>query len=155
MLKKTLYSFLLLIVFTQCIKAQTVFSNGGSSSNQLTYTIGEPLTNTLSNPNNVVTQGFNQPYLSIVSVEELNVEVTTTIYPNPSMEYFTVTVNGATEDLYGYVYGIKGNYISATSLQNDNKINVNDLQPGTYLLVVKTKKNEPISRTKFIKSASK
>ena len=70
MKKNILISFLSLTLVIQIGISQEVHSPAGefgSSANlQFTYTIGEPIIETGTLPNNYVTQGFNQPLDSCI-----------------------------------------------------------------------------------------
>jgi hypothetical protein len=158
-LNKLLYTILFVVSITFNGFAQiidnAVFSSSGSNNNQLVHTIGEPLINTLSNSSNILTQGFNQTYLTLVSVENLSKDIRTTLYPNPSLNSFKLNIQGVLEPLYVYIYDMKGEKLRTILFENNDHIYVNNLESGTYLILVETKKGKLLSRTKFIKSTSR
>jgi hypothetical protein len=71
---KTIFSFLSVLLFCSLLHAQSlspkvIASAGGyfaSANASLSWTLGEPVTATFTNGNNMLTQGFQQPSVSVV-----------------------------------------------------------------------------------------
>jgi hypothetical protein len=77
---------------------EIVTTSGGSMSNnavQINWTIGEIITETISNSNNTLTSGFNQPVLEIISsIKTIHENIKLSIYPNPSKQYINIKYEG-------------------------------------------------------------
>ncbi|MEY3441864.1 MAG: hypothetical protein RLZZ519_145, partial [Bacteroidota bacterium] len=61
------------------------------------FTIGEVATSTLTAGSDALTQGFNQPEIEIVAVEEFIDVYTIQLYPNPTEQFITVETNSEEE----------------------------------------------------------
>jgi hypothetical protein len=68
------------------------YSGGGAT---LSWTLGEAATETYSNTSNALTQGFQQPDLTITKVEEADAGVSVTVFPNPSAGQLNVSLSSA------------------------------------------------------------
>jgi hypothetical protein len=76
--------------------AQEVISASGTEfiqpSGSITYTLGEPVVETVSNSNSTLTQGFNQPWIDINTDVNGPVPVNISIYPNPTRHYLHLDI---------------------------------------------------------------
>lgn len=84
---KHMLNFLLSsLIIIQCARAQEIISNGGdhfdSGNGSLSWTIGEPVVETFGN-GYILTQGFQQNYEAILSLQNLGDIAQFNIYPNP------------------------------------------------------------------------
>ncbi len=122
------------------LKPDVVTTTGGYYSNSagsLSWTMGEPISETFSDGNNTITQGFQQGSYSIVSVNEVDQpDVNITVYPNP----FTSTLN-IKSDSSGPIrieaIDMQGNSISTQSFENgQGQIDLSNLPEAIYLLRV-------------------
>ena len=84
--------------YTQDLDHFVIGSDGGHAGNNqfsLSYTIGEVVTefgrDTANNAD--LTQGFQQSYLSIVSVEDYDLDIDISIYPNPAIDQLNVRIS--------------------------------------------------------------
>lgn len=109
------------------IKAQTVMpevlsSSGGSGQTaqvSLAWTIGEPVTATVSNGTSTLTQGFQQPTLLIATAQnEQNDLLSLLVYPNPTADYVTLKLDQSNQTLYNFRV-----FDSAGKLVNEGKAN--------------------------------
>ncbi len=78
------------------LSAQEVISTQGDSydngTNTIDFTIGEPVIETVSDGSNDVTQGFHQTNLTITNIEDLDVNFSVNIYPNPTSDVINLTI---------------------------------------------------------------
>lgn len=82
--------------FGQSVSPEVIATAGGhfqNASSQLSWTLGEPITETLSNGSNQLTQGFHQTNLSWVSTFELDENVVFNAYPNPTIDHLSIEVS--------------------------------------------------------------
>jgi Secretion system C-terminal sorting domain len=135
---------LLLLVFssTAMMAQQIVATAGGTlgnASGSISYTIGEGIAQTFSRGDKVLTQGFQQSYLS-VSTEKtiLDLNFSITVFPNPTTDVVTLRV--AKENPSGLLYllyDLNGRLLSKKVIENsDTTVPFQSLQTGTYLLEV-------------------
>jgi hypothetical protein len=92
----TLILFLLfapMALHSQSIDNNVIVSSGGSLEDNgyiLSWSIGEPIVETLVSANNMITQGFHQAFplgLSVSAVNELPGSViAVSVYPNPTVD---------------------------------------------------------------------
>ena len=109
------------------IKAQTVMpevlsSSGGSGQTaqvSLAWTIGEPVTTTVSDGTSTLTQGFQQPTLLIATSQNENNELLSLfVYPNPTADYVTLKLDQSNDAQYNFKV-----FDSAGKLVNEGKAN--------------------------------
>lgn len=154
-MKKKLLPFGLLLL-SASVNAQSVISTQGNSytnaSNTIDYTIGETVTATTSNGTNDLTQGFHQTSLVITNLEDLDVNFSAHVFPNPTSEFVNVTIDKY-EGLTVTIYDASGKLVKQTTLdQAQTSIKVSEFAEGTYLLTLTHQKNKKIKTYKLIKN---
>lgn len=112
---KHLIIILNIFVFSYAFNAQTLTqevkaSSGGfyqQINGSMQVTMGEPLTETYSNPSAKLYQGFEQGSYSIVSVEELTTieNLNINLFPNPSNGVFKVDIKS--DDILTFTVDVK------------------------------------------------
>lgn len=153
MKKHTVFAGLFLL--SVAINAQEVISTQGDSytngGNTIDYTIGEPVIETVSDGTNDLTQGFHQTLLTIVGVEDLEVDFMVSIFPNPTAEL----VNLKIENFSGMtirLFDLLGKELQNKTLSKINsQISVTDYPKGTYLLTIINEEQKKIKTYKIIK----
>lgn len=150
MMKKTILIILSLVVITT-VKAQTVtpvvLANDGGyaplSNGSISWSIGEPVSETYTGTNNILTMGFHQPELTLINMmQEQGEDVKILVFPNPVKEVLSVNLKGLN---YGK-YTIELNdaigkliYRSETNVTEDSyifQLKVNETAAGNYFLRV-------------------
>jgi hypothetical protein len=95
--------FLTEIVIGQVIYPQVISCFGGYSATKdlmVTFTAGEPMFETIHNPNSILTQGFNQVYFIASDVKEIKEDAfKISFFPNPTpnilnLKFTTDKMNG-------------------------------------------------------------
>jgi len=158
---------ILLVCFTVTANAQTVspnvFSSAGafttSSTNSLSYTIGEPMITTLSSSSVILTQGFQQPsLLNVDAVNYINGEkYDIVVYPNPTEGFINVSIKAINgKDISLQVFDVLGRNIYTTGnvLSNGEYLTILDFTSftqGIYFLSVYSE-GQKIASTKITKS---
>jgi hypothetical protein len=144
---KKLTTFLLIII-SASVKAQSLspqviasagdyFSNGNVS---LSWTLGEPVIETYTTANIILTQGFQQPELLTVGINDvLKSDFSSTIYPNPTFNIISVQLNNqknaqfTVEIINGLGQVIQSlNFDAVKNKQNNFQLNLTDLSVGMY-----------------------
>lgn len=129
------------------------FYQAGTGS--LSFTVGENAVTTLTAPNNILTQGFQQPDTSgITFVLENDIPVDVNIFPNPVSNYLSCIIGKENAGRFVFsVYDETGKLIAVPVTTAGDKFvfDVSKLVAGNFLLtVVDTKSKVSVSR-KFIK----
>ena len=101
----------------------------------MTYTIGEPLTNTLVGGTATFTQGFHQGTLTVTSVREELAAAALSVHPNPAVDVLTVTTSAAGAQWHLHTLDGKA-VMHGTLQQGHNSIDVTALAQATYMLTV-------------------
>ena len=129
------------IYYTQDLDHFVIGTDGGHASNNqfsLSYTIGEVVTelgrDTINNVD--LTQGFQQSYISIVSVENHDLNIDIMIYPNPAVDYLNVMVSDIDKANNYFMYDMSGKLIRQEIINDKEfKIGFSTLSSGNYMLV--------------------
>jgi len=140
----TVLAFAPLALFGQSAERQVIASSGGysSASNiQASYTAGETVVATGTSSSVIVTQGFQQPNVSSVGIEEMDNGLSVNVYPNPVSDNLIVEINSTNELLVNAtVYDMQGKATGVTvSNLNVNgtlkqTLDVSSLNAGKYLI---------------------
>lgn len=146
---KYIFTILLLAITiignSQTIDRSVVSSNGDHFANgsaQLSITIGEVVTETVSNGTNELTQGFHQTNIVITNIEDHESNVEMNIFPNPTMESITIKLKELENGLTITMHTIEGKVLLNKKVNAlETKLNLNAFAKGTYFVnVLKAKK---------------
>lgn len=139
----------------------TVFSILGSTFENanfsLSYTIGEPVMATLTNSNNILTQGFQQPLYDVVSnitdyANSLFLNIN--VFPNPTNKLIHVELNASeNKKALMYLYDISGKVITTETFQTNTTqtIHLENAASGQYHLKITDEYNQLLSTHKIQK----
>jgi hypothetical protein len=133
---------ILLIICPALSGQQVVATSGGTFGNYngtMSYTIGEGVAQTFTKGDKTLTQGFQQPKITVSEVYKGNdLEYSITVYPNPASDKVTIKIDK--EDVAGLQYlliDMNGKLIERQFiLNNETSVSVNHLINGYYLLKV-------------------
>lgn len=151
--------------FSFGLSAQTadqyvIGSIGGSFANaniDVNYTAGEAVIQTQSTAQVILTQGFHQPDMGSLGVNEIAEIGTLLLYPNPTTSMLNVKMNdvghGGNAELE--VFDLNGQRVYSETIYTTGsgavQLNVEALPPGHYQLRVLSSDGF-VSRAKFVKS---
>ncbi|MCX6328871.1 MAG: T9SS type A sorting domain-containing protein [Bacteroidia bacterium] len=139
----------LLWIVTVSVQAQEVVTTSGgygSSANaKITWTIGEPIIETISGTSAILTQGFNQGDLLLTVIkgpEESGLIIK--VYPNPASDHIRLSAGKAeTENLKYLLIDMGGKVLTEKNMSGgEADISVSGLAPSTYILKVYQNKKE-------------
>jgi hypothetical protein len=156
---KKIYTSVLTIVttvtFAQTNTLQVVGSAGNtaiSGNSQLTWTIGEPIVNTATSTNNVLTQGFNQGLLLITAIDDVK-NNNVSIQPNPTSDFAIIKLDDQNLSNAQYTLtDINGKVIQQNKIENKQTfVSFQDLANATYFIQVVTN-NQKAKTFKVIKN---
>jgi hypothetical protein len=157
-IKMKFYLFLCLpwVIVNTLLAQEVVTSSGGyaaTSGGKLTWTIGEPVTETISGTNATLTQGFNQGKLLITVIKNPeNTGLTFKVYPNPANDYLRLSVGEEeTGNLKYFLIDMGGKMLFERNLfGTETDISIGTLPASVYLLKV-YQNNKEIGVYKIIK----
>ena len=138
---------LLLIFFVSysatLFSQEVVSSQGDSYTNSgvsLDFTIGEVVTFTGSNVENILTQGFHQTNWSFVNIENHVPSYEAIIYPNPAEDFLNIQAS-LYEDVSYVLYDEMGKLIlQGRLLTEKTSLEVSQLATGRYSLILNNSK---------------
>lgn len=138
--------------------AQQVVASGGSyyesSDVSISWTIGETIIKTFSAGSNFLTQGFHQPVITVVSVEEIEpVEYNITAFPNPALSHVVLSIIAdCFENLSYQLYCFNGSLIKHNTIHDKfTTVSLDNLKPAVYFISI-IDKNNKLSTIKLIKN---
>lgn len=143
---KIILLLLFIMLSTRYLFSQQIVTTAGStlanSGGTVTFTLGEPVSQTLvgvSSDTIILTQGFNQPIITTTTVKENeNLDFPISVYPNPAVDFLKLSIEK--EDVSGLsyiIYDMNGKLIYRQNIENNiTDIPIGNIIKGTYLLVV-------------------
>ena len=147
------------IVFAQSISPEIIASSGDyftNGNNALSWTIGETVIETYSNSNNVLSQGFQQPYYLITDLNEnSSAKISVTIYPNPSANFLTINFSAETKSpLTIEIIDITGNsvlkkFVPAKTIKSE--IDISQFAQAVYFLKINSSEQTIVNTYKIQK----
>lgn len=126
------------ISYSQTVSPEVIASAGAHfaiPNMQMSWTLGETVTETFSNGSSTFTQGFQQSNISLVGVESLDTNVEIQVYPNPISDFLTVTVSAnALNSKMLLIDGSGKTVFTGTVGELDFKIDFSAYAKGMYYL---------------------
>ncbi len=142
------------VVFTS---AQQVISAGGQTNTagniELSWTLGEPVIETVSEGTTVLTQGFHQSKLTVTAIDALSLtEMELKVYPNPTSDFVVVHINNAEVTARFALFDFSGKMLSQKPITaTDTRLDMLQYASGTYVLKLFDEEEHPIQSFKIIK----
>lgn len=131
--------------FAQSITPDVVASSGNHFSNgsvQLSWTLGEPTTDTYTGGNTILTQGFHQPNLLITALEEdVPQLMDIALYPNPTAHQITLHVSEHEGALQTRLFDMHGKLLLDEQMEQDalsRTFDLSQLPSAHYVLHVRS-----------------
>ena len=145
---KHYFLILLIALCSASLQAQEVVTTAGSygetTSGSLSWTVGEPVIETITDGTNTLTQGFQQSRLTVTAINDLKIPgIELSVYPNPTNNYLTIEVKTDKQrDLLLSLFDINGRLILQKKMTgNKQTIKMQNYKPATYILKVLEVKN--------------
>ena len=133
----------LIILVSATLYGQEVIATAGDyamqNNSSLSWTIGEGITETFSDTENILNQGFQQTGLTITEIEKLpGLKFEILAFPNPTKENVILKIkNGQIENLQYEVCDMSGKVCKSDKLKNEEtEISFINYKPSIYLLKV-------------------
>lgn len=100
---------------------------------ELSWCLGEAVTETLNASSGIFTQGFCQPDEIITSIKENDFDAKIKVYPNPFSSEITIDISNYKNKLNGAIYSSSGQEIEAFEINEPVKhLQLNNYKPGVY-----------------------
>jgi hypothetical protein len=138
--------YLLILLFGLCatsLQAQEVVTTAGSygetTSGSLSWTVGEPVIETITDGNNTLTQGFQQSKLTVTAINNLKISgIELSVYPNPTNSILSIEVKTDKQrDLLLSLFDLNGKLILQKKMTgNKQTIQMQNYKPATYILKI-------------------
>ena len=132
------------------VKGQRNSVSGGGKAvgvgGELFYTVGQIDYTTVTATNIALTQGVQQPFeiFILLGINFDNVELTTSVFPNPTTDFITLHLSDISK--FGYKYLItdaKGSLIHSGKLvESETKINLSEFCAGIYYVKITENSND-------------
>jgi hypothetical protein len=142
---KTVFLFLLpvfFILFHFSLIAQEVICSGGdfysNSYGSFSFTLGEPVIETFTGNENILTQGFQQSQGPVHPIEGPESKILVNADPNPTRDMLKVTLeNTEGEDFFYKIFNSQGKLVSTGEFKGQSTdIHCENLYPSLYILKV-------------------
>lgn len=107
---------------------------------QVSWTLGEPIIQTVSNGKYVLTQGFHQGTIEISSgIETKSDPFGITIYPNPVNEQLFIQFERKPHLIQIEIFDMAGQKLISRDINTSGQsVNLHELSAGTYILKIQS-----------------
>jgi hypothetical protein len=157
-MKTIVLTFLSLTALICITNAQEVISSAGNTYSaggyEVSWTLGEPVIETIKGTNNTLTQGFHQTNIAVTALENLSLPgLELSVYPNPVSHMLNIKATGREDIKLQYrLFGIDGKLLSQKEiLNNPEEIDMLPYAGGSYLLKVLSTADNLVQTFKIIK----
>jgi hypothetical protein len=141
---------ILMVLWAMTTSAQQVVSTSGNhaenGSAQMSWTVGEIITTTISGGSNILTQGFHQSRLTVTAIEEAEVpDFEISAFPNPAFECVNLSFydlpeqqsGGLWKNFYFQLFDVNGKLLLQKKIEStETVISMDSYAPSTYFLKV-------------------
>ena len=143
--------FILSFSTSSLLRGQQAFLAVGADATgtggTISYSVGQVVYQAHTGTSGSITEGVQQPFeiSNLSSAKDLtSVSLTCSVYPNPTADYLTLTVeNYAFDNLRYQLYDMQGKLLESKIITSDQtNIPMNAFTPATYILKVIHPNNE-------------
>lgn len=155
---KIIYILPILVAIHFFASGQEVLSSAGqtqkAADTELSWTIGETVIETWSNPTSTLTQGFHQTRITITAISEIEWPgLKINVFPNPVRNTLNIEFNSLPEEMLFVVIDLLGKTIQRDFIKGNNTyLDFSNLADGQYILKIQTKAGKPVQTFKIVKS---
>ena len=145
------------LIYSQSNSPEVISTTGNYFENEnasLSFTIGEPIIETLSGSDLIITQGFQQSKYEITPVIDiLGDDIFVKVYPNPTSQFIIIDIGQNNAEKYSLdIINIKGERLFNTRIGNEKTIlNLDKYSLSELILRIFNDKNKMIKSFKIIK----
>ena len=131
----------------------TAGSHGETTAGSLSWTVGEPVIETITDGTNTLTQGFQQSKLTVTAINDLQTSgIELSVYPNPTNSFLLIEVKTDKQrDLLLSLFDLNGKLILQKKITgNKQTVNMQNYKPAIYILKI-TEGNKEIRTYQIVK----
>ncbi len=157
-IKLSAFNLILLLFISIATQAQEVIASSGgiasSTSAKVSWTIGEPVTETITGTNSILSQGFNQGDLILTMIKDPELQgFEVKVYPNPASDVLKISAgNDSSEELDYTLINMEGQVVRQNTLKGgESVIPLGNLSPSIYFLKL-YRNNKELAIIKIIKN---
>jgi hypothetical protein len=121
------------ILFTNALSGQELLGSSGGHN----FSLGEAFIATQLGSGLIVSEGFHQPYISLIDIHE-NPDVSINVYPNPTSDKLTLEHN--LESVIVFFYDSQGQVVF-TDNRTSRLFDLSSFPQGQYSLVILRRDN--------------
>ena len=152
---KTLFIIQLFLLAAFMVSAQELISSAGEtkviSGIEISWSLGEPVIETVSGGATVLTQGFHQSKLTVTALEEIE-NLNLKVYPNPTSEFVVIQFSTPDKISSYSLFDLSGKLLDNSKINaTTTYVNLNKLASGSYLLKIDDKNAQRLQTFKIIK----
>ncbi|MDG1333472.1 MAG: T9SS type A sorting domain-containing protein [Crocinitomicaceae bacterium] len=104
-------------------------------SMQISWTLGEPITQTLSNSSATLTQGFQQSSISVIGISDYDFTYTVEAFPNPTIDVVNIVLSENVSEGKLTIVGPSGITIFTKNItESEFMLDFAPYAQGTYFL---------------------
>ena len=136
--------FLVPLISTAQSLEREIIGTAGNSSTNLSWTIGEPVTKTLTDGTIALTQGFHQGALTVTGIDKKTfLSYGVDVYPNPVKN--TLTIETEKTGIPYQLMDINGKVLKTGKIESKTvKISFAGMPEGTYILQLNNRETHKI-----------
>jgi hypothetical protein len=151
-----LFSVFLLFMAGSTTAQKVVAATGGTATvngYEISWTIGEPITQTVTDGTTTLTQGFQQSKLTVTAIDELReTGVEVKVYPNPTQDFVTIHLSKIMEKSSYLLFDLSGKLLEQKNIEStDAKIDMTGFAEGAYILKLNYRSSQPLQTFKIVK----
>lgn len=159
--KYSLLTLSLLVSFfcrSQSVSPYVVASSGdffANNSGQIQWTVGELMVETYQNSNNIVSQGFHQPFSSTTGIAAISVNPDINVYPNPATESVFISIKDAPAKYAVSILDVTGKLLQSeqlTSAQSVYELSIGNYSNGMYFIKISSEESKYNQSIRIIKT---
>ncbi len=157
---KTFITLFILFAVHFSASAQEVLSSAGQSQTaagtEASWTIGEVVIETWSQPTGTLTQGFHQTKLIVTAISDLDWPgLKINAFPNPVGDKLNIEFNMLPEELFFVVIDVRGKTIQQNFIKSEKTtLDFSGFATGLYFLKIQTKTGKPVQTFKIVKGGN-
>lgn len=154
---KTTFLLFIFVAAALLVSAQEVVSSGGetqtAAGTEVSWTIGETVTETVATATTVLTQGFQQSGLTVTAASEpISSEFDIKVFPNPASEFVTIQLNKFEKDQNFGLFNATAKLLENQIISSETtKVNLKNKPAGTYFLKIQYHSGQPVQTFKIVK----
>lgn len=129
----TLFLSLSFFCRSQSVTPYVVASSGdffANSSGQIQWTLGEMMVETYQNTNNIISQGFHQPFNSTTGIAAISVNPAISAYPNPANQSVFISMKNPPAKYTISLLDVTGKLLQSEEITTAEKLH--ELSIGNY-----------------------